>query len=70
VTPAHREETVLSEDGKLILDHLPFRAGQAVEVFVLPVGAGKGPTDSLQGTVIRYDRPIDPVADADWDVLH
>ena len=26
MTPAHRIETVLSEDGKLSLDHLPFRA--------------------------------------------
>jgi hypothetical protein len=35
MTPAHRIETVLSEDGKLLLDHLPFRAGQAVEVTIL-----------------------------------
>ncbi|HET6575835.1 MAG TPA: hypothetical protein VFG68_19695 [Fimbriiglobus sp.] len=36
MTPAHRTEAVLSEDGKLSLDNLPFRAGQAVEVIVLP----------------------------------
>lgn len=69
MTPAHRIEVVLAEDGKLSLDQLPFRAGQAVEVIVLlapaPV-AGKHP---LRGAVIRYERPTDPVADADWGVL-
>jgi hypothetical protein len=27
------------------------------------------PLDVLRGTVVRYDRPTDPVADEDWDVL-
>ncbi len=37
MSPVHRIEVVLSADGKLLLDHLPFRAGQTVEVVVLPV---------------------------------
>src|SRR4051812_6322345 len=36
MTPAHRIDAVLAEDGKLLLNNLPFRAGQAVEVIVLP----------------------------------
>lgn len=67
MTPAHRIETVLSEDGKLSLDHLPFRAGQAVEVIVLPSAQPTTAAPSLQGTVLRYDRPTEPVAEADWD---
>ena len=63
MSPAHRTEAVLSEDGKLSLDHLPFRAGQSVEVTVRPSPAGH----PLRGTVLRYDRPTDPVAEADWD---
>ncbi len=63
--PAHRTETVLAEDGKLSLDHLPFRAGQAVEVVVAPVTPpAAGPP--LRGTVVRYDRPTEPVAEAEW----
>lgn len=69
MTPAHRIEAVLSEDGKLLLDDLPFRAGQAVEVIVLPVSRPAPPVNSLKGTVVRYDEPTAPVAEADWDAL-
>ncbi len=65
MTPAHRIEAVLTEDGKLSLDRLPFHTGQTVEVTVVLV-----PTEnSLIGTVVRYDRPTEPVAEADWGVL-
>jgi hypothetical protein len=69
MTPAHRIEVVLSEDGKLSLDRLPFRAGQAVEVIVLPVPTPGPAVHPLRGTVIRYDCPTDPVAESDWGVL-
>jgi hypothetical protein len=29
----------------------------------------RAPLDVLRGTVVRYDRPTDPVADDDWDAL-
>jgi hypothetical protein len=68
MTPAHRIETVMPEDGKLSLDNLPFRAGQAVEVIILPSAGGPAPSPHpLRGTVLRYDRPTEPVADAEWD---
>lgn len=69
MTPAHRIEVILTEDGKLSLDRLPFRAGQAVEVIVLPVPVQVPGTHPLRGSVIRYDRPTEPVAEADWGVL-
>ncbi len=68
--PAYRVETVLTEDGKLSLDNLPFRAGQAVEVIVLPTARTSAPSaHPLQGTVLRYDRPTEPGAEADWNAL-
>jgi hypothetical protein len=70
MTLAHRIEVVLIEDGKLSLDNLPFRAGQAVEVLVLPAPRPGIPTEHpLRGMVLRYDQPTAPVADADWDAL-
>jgi hypothetical protein len=69
MTLAYRIEAVLSEDGKLLLDHLPFRAGQAVEVIVLPANCPAPPGHALKGTVLRYDKPTAPVAEADWDAL-
>jgi hypothetical protein len=70
MTPAHRTEAVLTEDGKLSLDNLPFRAGQTVEVIVLPATSPTAPGDHpLRGSVLRYDRPTEPMAEADWDAL-
>lgn len=66
---AHHTEAVLSEDGKLLLDQLPFRAGQKVEVIVVPIIQATAPNPALRGTVLRYDRPTAPVAEADWDAL-
>ncbi|MBA3921837.1 MAG: hypothetical protein H0X31_09130 [Nostocaceae cyanobacterium] len=76
---AHKIDTVLSEDGTLTLQGLPFHAGDAVEVIVLktqisqPQLAPKPQSDTnlypLHGTVIRYDDPTEPVALEDWEFL-
>jgi hypothetical protein len=69
MTPAHRIEVVLAEDGKLSLEHLPFRAGQTVEVIILPAVHTSSPSQALKGTVLRYDAPTEPVAEGDWGAL-
>ena len=74
---AHRVEATLTKDGLLVLDHLPFRAGETVEVIVLtnpaaqPVEAPNPSEDRypLRGTVIKYQNPFEPVAEADWEVF-
>ena len=67
--PAHRIETVLRQDGTLTLDRLPFRAGQPVEVIILPRPGVPvpGSAESLRGTPVHYDRPFDPVSVDEWD---
>jgi hypothetical protein len=65
----HRIETVISEDGKLLLDQLPFRAGQTVEVIVLPLDKVTTPCHELQGKVLRYFQPTAPISEKDWDAL-
>ena len=67
--PAHRIEVTLTEDGKLSLDRLPFRSGQAVEVIVLARPTARPAPISVRGAVVRYDGPTDPVGEADWGVL-
>ena len=69
--PAHRVEAILTEDGRLLLDELPFRAGQAVEVIVLPASAGTrtAALHPMRGMALRFDDPTAPVADQDWGVL-
>ncbi len=66
---AHRVETVLEQDGKLMLDNLPFHAGEAVEIIILaqPARSQQQKRYPLRGTPIRYDHPTEPVALDEWD---
>lgn len=66
MTPTYRIEAVLSENGKLLLDHLPFQMGQAVEVIVLPARNSAPAGHVLRDAVLRYDQPTASVAEADW----
>jgi hypothetical protein len=69
--PAYRVEMTLQQDGTLLLAQLPFRAGQTVEVIVLPSSGGPEPANPypLRGTPFQYDRPTEPVATDDWESL-
>ena len=68
---AYRCETRIDESGQLRLSQLPFRPGDQVEVIVLPRRVDARPENPypLRGLPYRYDRPTDPVAEDDWDVL-
>lgn len=68
---AHRIETTLTQNGTLTLDHLPFQAGETVEVLVLPNALLSSPQDrySLRGTPVEYHEPTEPVAQQDWEAL-
>lgn len=59
--------TVLKEKGKLSLDHLPFAQGDTVQVFVSVAAPTGGVRHPLRGTVVKYDRPTDPIAIEDWE---
>lgn len=67
----YRVDTTLTEDGKITLDELPFQAGDAVEIIIVP--RASQPTEKaltpLHGKVIYYDRPTEPVAQEDWEAL-
>jgi hypothetical protein len=66
---AHRVETTVGQDGTLTLNHLPFQAGEAVEVIILPRPASPKPENlyPLRGSRVRYDDPLQPVAADDWN---
>ena len=71
---AHRIETTLTQNGTLTLDHLPFQAGETVEIIVLTTASSQNrssPQDrsSLRGTLLEYHDPLEPVAEQDWDAL-
>ncbi len=68
---AFRCQTQIDDSGQLRLSRLPFRPGDEVEVIVLPRTNDEHPENPypLRGLPYRYDRPTDPVAEDDWDVL-
>ena len=64
----HHVEITLSQDGKLMLDELPFRAGDTVEVIILAQQPKRnGKAYSLRGQPVEYLDPTDPVAQDDWE---
>ena len=67
---AVRIETTVAAGGRLTVEGLPFRAGEAVEVIVLArESRAEENGDSrypLRGLPITYVDPVEPVADQDW----
>jgi hypothetical protein len=63
----HIVETTGDEVGRIILDHVPFVPGEKVDV-VLRSHSEHRPAN-LSGSVIRFDKPFDPVAVEDWEPL-
>ena len=66
---AFRTEMVIAPDGKLSIEQLPFEIGQKVEIIILPSTEKSAPVPSLEGTVLHYDRPTEPVAENEWQAL-
>lgn len=67
---AHREDTLVAKDGTLTLKNLPFTAGDAVEVIVLPRVEKLPQTNPypLRGSVLRFSDPTAPAASPEeWD---
>ena len=65
---AYRVETVLQSNGTVTLQHLPFQAGETIEIIVLacPTEAKVSKSYPLRGTDIQYVQPTEPVAQDDW----
>jgi hypothetical protein len=65
----HKVNVVVLKDGKIVLDDLPVREGDEVEVEInvlnrVPV------TYPLHGAPFRYDDPFGPaVKPSEWDAL-
>ena len=66
---AYRVETTLLANGTVTLQHLPFQAGEPVEIIILARSAETPSTASrpLRGTKVQYLNPTEPVAQNDWE---
>jgi hypothetical protein len=69
---AVRIETKVKQNGRVVLDGLPFEEGQDVEVIVLESHkeAITPSPNPLKGSVLRYDDPFEPaVPPEDWEAV-
>ena len=65
---AHRIETKVLPNGKIVLENLPFDEGENVEIIVLETKTEAKPAQkSLRGTLLKYEQPFEPVASDDWE---
>lgn len=64
----------VDQDGRIILDNLPFAIGSAVEVEVTAGEADERPWPPefpLQNSVIKYDDPFEPACPPEeWEALN
>ncbi|MCZ8065259.1 MAG: hypothetical protein ACK5QJ_01395 [Microcystis sp.] len=72
----YKIQTVLTEDGTVLLKELPFQAGDAVEIIILEQSKTSLSSSqeklihSLKGSVLRYDDPFEPaIPPEDWEIL-
>ncbi len=68
---AHRTKAIVAENGSLTIDKVPFPAGKAVEVVVIPANdeSERGKRYPLRGTPVRFENPTAPVAESEWEIL-
>jgi hypothetical protein len=61
-------ETVITADGGIHVDHIPFEAGAPVDVTIRILGTETQAEKSypLRGMPLRYDDPFGPVDITDW----
>jgi hypothetical protein len=66
---AHRFAITVGQDRTLVVRDVPFRPGDRVDVFVVEhqTNTLSERWQRLQGSVIKYDRPTDPVGEDDWE---
>jgi hypothetical protein len=68
---AHRIETVIQPNGKIVLENLPFEEGESVEIVISKAANQKDENlYPLRGTVYKYEEPFEPSAPLeDWEAL-
>jgi hypothetical protein len=66
---AHKIEVTLTEDGKLILENIPFKKGDTVEVIVLDHSVEGSNYPLRDRQPYQYDDPFENLFEKFWDRL-
>ena len=67
----HRLEVQAGPNGVIVLNNLPLKEGETVEILVLThQGASASPDRyPLRGTPVLLEHPFKPVAEHDWEAI-
>ncbi|MDX2030398.1 MAG: hypothetical protein SF339_07005 [Blastocatellia bacterium] len=67
----HRIEVQVGPNGAIVLDNLPLKEGETVEILILTSQEASINADSysLRGAPVLLDQPFEPVAEHDWEAL-
>ena len=64
---AYSTEETVGEGGTIQLEALPFSDGEVVQIIVVRKAVeGASATGTLEGSVLKYDDPFEPVAQDEW----
>jgi len=65
----HRADAIVQTNGSVKVENVPFHAWgiRGSDCDVAPATRTEC-TYPLRGKLVRYDRPLDPVAEDDWEV--
>jgi hypothetical protein len=67
---AHIRETTIEANGRLRVEGLPLRAGERVQIVIIPRQRGSTVDRRypLHGSPVQYDSPFEPATDPeDWE---
>lgn len=69
---AHRVESVVEPNGRVLLENLPFEEGKTVEIIVLETNEKETvfQKNPIKGALLKYDNPFEPACPPeDWEAL-
>ena len=66
---SYKLETMMTSNGQLTLKDLPFKDGESIEIIILALHRAESSKNPypLRDSVLKYDAPMEPVVDQDWE---
>ena len=66
---AYKTEKIIKENGKLILNGIPFSVNEHVEIIILRKPKKPNQKFPLKGKLRKYESPFEPIPIENWEIL-
>jgi hypothetical protein len=64
-----KTKAIIKKNHKIELENVPFANGYEVEIEVTLKEKNSNNNYPLSGILLKYDEPVEPVAEDDWEIL-